>query len=637
MAENLIIGTAGHVDHGKTTLIKALTGENTDRLKEEQERGVSIDLGFSSLELEDDLQVGIIDVPGHEKFVKNMLSGAGGVDLGLLVIAADEAIMPQTKEHLSILNLLDVEEGIIAVTKEDLVEDEWLELVIEEIKDVVEGTFLEDAPIVPVSGVEKTGIEELKSELSELIRGVPDKNKEGNVYFPIDRVFSISGHGTVVTGTLIKGQIEIDDELTIYPSKLDARVRSLQVHEESVEEGLPGQRIGINLAGVDTDEVERGDVLATDESLVTTEFLDARLELLEFAPLVLQHGDRIRLHLGAKEVLGRVYLLDQDELYPGQDGLVQFRLEDTIVANFKERFILRRYSPMTTIGGGEILEPHPSRHGRNDSAVISALKIKEDGSSEERIELALKQADTKPLTIEELVTKTSLAKEEIKDSLQTLLAAQEVVELNAGQQSRWIDQGHYLDLKEQVLEQLTAYHQEYHLRLGIPKEELRTKLSIDLDTNEYDLLLDELKSENKIKEEQAKISLADFAVELDQREAEIKASILAKFKENKFRPPELSELTSEYDQESLAREICNLLITKGELVKIKQDLYFLKEAVTEAKEKLFEYLEANGQIDLGEFRDLLDSSRKYALPLLEHFDHLASIQREDNIRVLVTD
>ncbi|MBM7555733.1 selenocysteine-specific translation elongation factor [Halanaerobacter jeridensis] len=634
MAENLIIGTAGHVDHGKTTLIGALTGENTDRLEEEQERGLSIDLGFSRLNFDNGLQAGIIDVPGHEKFIKNMLAGAGGVDIGLLVVAADEAIMEQTREHLAILELLNVEQGVIAVTKSDKVDSEWLELVIDEIKEFVEDTFLEDAAVIPVSGIEETGIEDLKEELGHLMQQLPDKDKEANVYFPIDRVFSIGGHGTVVTGTLMQGQIQLEDELEIYPSQLKARVRGLQVHEKDVEVAQPGQRIGINLSGVDKDEIERGDVLAAQDSLVKTEYLDARLELIESAPLVLEHGERIRLHLGAKEVIGRVYLLDSEELLPGEEGLVQFRLEDTVVANFKERYVLRRYSPMTTIGGGKILEANPAQHRKNDEAVIKALQIKEEGTTAERIKLALQREEDKALTVDDLVTRTSLAQEQIREELMGLQSRNEVIELDVGTESSLLHSDDYQQLMEEIIANLKDYHQEYHLRLGMPKEELRTKLSLALTANEYDRLLDDLKEQEVIEEKQAKISLADFAVKLTADEKKIKAEIEEKFAQNKYLPPKLDGLISSYSDEQVAEEISNLLINNGELIKVAHNIYFDYQAVKEAKELLINYLKKNETIDVAQFRDLLDSSRKYALPLLEYFDQRGVTKREGDIRRL---
>ncbi|MGM0502793.1 MAG: selenocysteine-specific translation elongation factor [Bacillota bacterium] len=634
MADNLIIGTAGHVDHGKTTLISALTGENTDRLQEEQERGLSIDLGFSHLELEDGLQAGIIDVPGHEKFIKNMLAGAGGVDIGLLVIAADEAVMEQTQEHLAILELLNVKQGLIAVTKVDQVETEWLQLVIEEIEDFVQGTFLEEAAIVPVSGVTGTGIKKLKEELSRLMSSFPDKDKQANVYFPIDRVFSVAGHGTVVTGTLMQGQINLGDELEIYPQGLKARVRGLQVHQEQVEKALPGQRIGINVADVEQEEVNRGAVLATKDSLVASEYLDARLELLEQAPLILEHGARIRLHIGAKEVLGRVYLLERDKLYPGEEALVQFRLEEPVVANFKECYVLRRHSPMTTIGGGQILDSNPERHRSGDHEIISILKRKETGSNEERVELALQLNTSKALKIQDLVFKTSLARQQIETILSSLTQQNKVVEIAVGEQSSWLHKETYNNVVIEIKDYVAQYQQLYHLRLGIPKEELRTKLSLNLDHKEFDFLLKDLKAERKLKEREAKISLADFSIELSKAEKQLQDEIIEEFSKNKYMPPKLSELKSNYQQQELVEEICDLLIRKQKLVKVAYDLYFTNQAILDAEKSLRDYLEQEAEIDVAKFRDLLDSSRKYALPLLEYFDQRGVTVREGDIRVL---
>ena len=336
MAKNLIIGTAGHIDHGKTTLIGALTGEDTDRLEEEKERGISIELGFSELDYDDGVQLGIIDVPGHEKFIKNMLAGAGGVDIALLVISADEGVMAQTREHLAILDLLNIKRGIVALTKIDKVEDEWLELVIEDTKDKLEGTFLEGEEIVPVSGVENTGIDELKEKIHKIALDIEEKDLDDNVYYPIDRVFTLSGHGTVITGTLVSGKISVEDKLTIYPQKKEVRVRSLQVHNEQASEVTPGHRVGINVVGVDKEEIDRGDVLATSNSLESTDFIDGRIKLLEDSPMILNHGDRIRFHIGAREVIGRVYMIEKEQLLPGENGLVQFRLEEDIVGRYKE-------------------------------------------------------------------------------------------------------------------------------------------------------------------------------------------------------------------------------------------------------------------------------------------------------------
>ncbi len=633
MNKNLIIGTAGHIDHGKTTLIKTLTGTDTDRLAAEEERGISIELGFASLEL-DNMQVGIIDVPGHEKFIKNMLAGAGGIDLALLVVAADEGIMPQTEEHLAILDILGVEEGVVVVTKIDLVEDEWLELVMEEIKEELSNTFLKDAPIIPIAAIEGEGIGRLKLEIRDLIDRIPNKDKDTNVYCPIDRVFSISGHGTIVTGTLAKGKINLGDQLKLYPKGFDVRVRSLQVHNSNVETVFPGQRVGINLSNVDKAEVTRGDVLATADTLSKSKYLDARLKILSNAPMVLNHGDRIRLHLGAKEILARVYILDRTELYPGEEALVQFKLEEDIVANFKEKYVLRRYSPMTTIGGGEILAPKSSSHCRFDEEVIKSLEVRESGSLGERVELSLKLAKDEPLNIRDLIKDTSLAANQLEEVLTRLKELDRVIEFKIGSESRWVHIDYYQCVKNEVISHLDTYHQEYHLRLGISKEELRTKLFMNLDPNEYNLILEELVAEEKIVVEEASLRLIDFQLEYTIEEERIKDKIINILSLNKFTPPKVDELLADFGEIELAEEVLNSLIMIGDLLALSPKIYFIKEAILEAEHKLIEHLIKEGEISLAEFRNILDSSRKYTLLLLNYFDQQGITKRIEDQRVL---
>jgi len=425
--KNIIIGTAGHIDHGKTTLIAALTGTNTDRLKEEQERGISIDLGFTGFQLTDSIKAGIVDVPGHEKFVKNMLAGAGGVDLALLVIAADEGIMAQTREHLAILDLLQVKYGVVAISKIDLVEEEWLELVIEDCREQLQESFLADSPIVPVSGVTEEGLEELQQALREEAAKVPGKDSKANAYLPIDRVFTMSGFGTVITGTLVRGSLEKGRTMLIYPDSREARIRSIQVHNQQREKAYPGERVGVNLAGIEQQEIERGDVLAEPGSLIATSRLDGRLKLLPSSPMVMEHGTRIRFHIGAREVLGRVYLIDKEEILPGEEGLVQFRLEEKVVSRYLENFVVRRYSPMITIGGGRVIENSPPRRRKLDTQAVRELEIKEQGTPAERVVLTLELAG-RPLKMDELVEKTNLSRIELEEILTELVDRDQVRE-----------------------------------------------------------------------------------------------------------------------------------------------------------------------------------------------------------------
>ncbi|MFW6030161.1 MAG: selenocysteine-specific translation elongation factor, partial [Halanaerobiales bacterium] len=618
MNKNLIIGTAGHIDHGKTTLIGALTGDDTDRLDEEKERGISIELGFSDLEYDDGMQLGIIDVPGHEKFIKNMLAGAGGVDIALLVISADEGFMTQTREHLAILDLLNIKRGIIALTKIDKVENEWVELVIEDTKEKLKGTFLEGEEIIPVSSIENTGINKLKSKIREIALSIKDKDPDDNVYYPIDRVFTLSGHGTVITGTLVTGKISVEDKLIIYPQKKEVRIRSLQVHNESAKEVNPGQRVGINLAGIDRDEINRGDVLATPDSLETTDFIDGRLNILEDSPMILEHGDRIRFHIGAREVLGRVYMIEKEQLLPDEDGLVQFRLEEEIVGRYKENFVIRRYSPMTTVGGGYIIDNNPPYRKKLDKKAVKELKVKENGSQEERVALELEIEKEKTLNKEEISKRTNISINNIKDILSDLISNNIIREFINGNEKSYLHQKNYEQLEKEVLNILDDYHQKYSLRLGFPKEELRRKVFIKLNKKEFDQFIDELKDKDQIKLKGAMLALKNFEIEYNSKQSEIRDKIIDIY-ENNFMPPTADQLPLEIEKEEEdVLEVFQAVINEGLLEKIDHKLYFHKDVIKKAKNMLINHLKEKQQIELSEFRDLLESSRKYALPLLEY-------------------
>ena len=381
--KQVVMGTAGHIDHGKTQLIKTLTGIDTDRLKEEKERGITIDLGFAHLTYEDGTEVGVIDVPGHERFVRNMLAGVGGIDLVMLVIAADEGVMPQTREHLAICQMLQVKEGLVALTKADLVDEDWLELVSEDTREFLKGTFLEGKPIVPVSAKTGQGLDELKRVLQGLVARVPPKQLQGKFRLPVDRVFTIRGFGTVVTGTLFSGTIRVEDRIEIYPKGIEAKIRGVQVHNASVPEAVAGQRTAINLQGIDKVEVERGDVLGHAGEFAPTFMLDAVLQHLSDAPRPLRHRARVRLHVGTSEIMGRVILLDRDELAPGEEAYVQLRLEEPAIVLPRDRFVIRSYSPVQTIGGGMVLDAQPAKHRRGDAGLAAHFQLLAEGNPEE--------------------------------------------------------------------------------------------------------------------------------------------------------------------------------------------------------------------------------------------------------------
>src|ERR671923_1201815 len=418
--KQVVMGTAGHIDHGKTQLIKTLTGIDTDRLKEEKERGITIDLGFAHLTCEDGTEVGVIDVPGHERFVRNMLAGVGGIDLVMLVIAADEGVMPQTREHLAICQLLRVKGGLVALTKADLVDEDWLELVTEDTREFLKGTFLEGKPIVPVSAKTAQGIDELKRALQELVVRVPPKQSEGKFRLPVDRVFTIRGFGTVVTGTLFSGMIRVEDRVQIYPKGIEAKVRGLQVHNAGVPEAVAGQRTAVNLQGIEKVELERGDVLGRPGEFLPTFMLDAVLQHLADAPRPLRHRARVRLHVGTSEIMGRVILLDRDELAPGEETYVQFRLEAPAIALPRDRFVIRSYSPVQTIGGGMLLDVQPAKHRRGDAGLAGHFRLLAEGSPEEICAHHLKQAAHKGLRLSEFLPRTELSEAQLRQVAATL-------------------------------------------------------------------------------------------------------------------------------------------------------------------------------------------------------------------------
>jgi selenocysteine-specific elongation factor len=637
--KNIIIGTAGHIDHGKTTLIKALTGADTDRLKEEKERGISIELGFTSFKLSNQNQVGIIDVPGHEKFIKNMLAGAAGVDLAILVVAADEGMMPQSKEHLAILDLLGVKHGVVALTKTDKVDTEWQELVQEDTREKLAGSFLEKAEIIPISGVEKKGIEALKAELNKIIGKISAKKTENNSYFPIDRVFTLKGFGTIVTGTLFKGVIEVEDELELYPQSKKIRVRSLQVHNDQVQKVYPGQRVGINLSGIDKDELQRGDVLAKVNSLFKTKYFEAKLKMLKDLNFVLKNGDRIRFHIGAKEIIGRVYIYDKKELFPGEEAYVQFRLEEEIAAFLGEKFVIRRYSPMNLIGGGRIIIVDPPPRKRNEQQITEILKEIEAGDWKKRIEIFINSKKFESASMEYLLKKSSLQQTELNNTLQKLEESGKIICLKKGNNSLWIHIDKLAEVEEQILEFITSYHQNNHLEPGISKEELRSKIKFNFDNQEFNQIIKILLAKDLIKENENAVALFDFEISFLEAEKELKNKIIVEFKSNLYSPPSLAELKADLEidgrQEEKFNSIINYLILQEIIIRLNNEILIHSQAVSGSRKMLKDYLEENLEIELGEFRDLIDSSRKYALVLLKKFEKERLIKKNGDKRVLL--
>lgn len=632
--KNLIIGTAGHVDHGKTALVRAMTGVDTDRLKEEKERGISIELGFAFLNLPGGRRAGIVDVPGHERFIKNMLAGAGGFDLVLLVIAADEGVMPQTREHMDIIQLLQVNKGIVVLTKCDLVDEEWLDLVKEDVKEFLMGTVLEDAPVVTVSAVTKQGIPELLELIAQAVEEVVPKAGLGQPRLPVDRVFTITGFGTVVTGTLLSGIIKVGEVVEVQPEGLSARVRSVQVHGEKVESAEAGQRVAVNLAGIEVEQIGRGSVVAGPNMIKPSQRLDVRLLLLPNTARPLKNRARVRFYLGTRETLGRVVLLDREELEPGSVVYAQIVLEEQAVPVKGDRFVIRSYSPMRTIGGGTVIDPLPKRkHKRFREDVLNALATREKGTPTEIVKHYLDGINSMPVPAE-IAAGTGLQENEVLEAAVSLAAANEVKLINGDGKTYLLSTGVYNRWLEDIKKAVSSYHGEFPLRDGYPKEELRSRKFQSVSTKVFQLLLLEMEKEGVLKVMPQAVAVEGFATGPDAQQKKQIQQIRQILKESGFLPPSWAELGKNIGlAETNGTELLQYLLRTGELVKVTEELYFQKDILQEAIKKVADYLRDRGEITVGELRDLLQTSRKYALPLLEYFDRVKLTKRVGDKRL----
>jgi selenocysteine-specific elongation factor len=631
--KQVVMGTAGHIDHGKTQLIKTLTGIDTDRLKEEKERGITIDLGFAHLTSDDGTEVGIIDVPGHERFVRNMLAGVGGIDLVMLVIAADEGVMPQTREHLAICQLLHVKDGLVTLTKTDLVDEDWLELVNEDTREFLKGTFLEGKPIVPVSAKTGQGIDDLRRVLQTLVARVSPKQLEGKFRLPVDRVFTIRGFGTVVTGTLFSGTIRIEDRVEIYPKGIDAKVRGVQVHNASVSEAVAGQRTAINLQGIDKVELERGDVLGHPGEFAPTFMLDAVLQHLSDAPRPLRHRARVRLHLGTSEIMGRVVLLDREELAPGEAAYVQFRLEEPAIALPRDRFVIRSYSPVQTIGGGMVLDAQPAKHRRGEAGLAHHFQLLAEGSAEEIFAHHLKQATHQGLRLSEFLPRTELSASRLRQIASALQHAGRIRAVHA--EMGWYIHREALDtLMGELHHSLETFHRQNPLKPNISIEELRAKVR-GLGERVCVLALEELRRQGVVVVERDRVRLATHQVALDDTRERLLNEIEAAFLAAGYQPPRAEEV---FDKLNIGKgqdkALLQVLLDQGRAVRLKDNVVFHRSNLEKAESMLVKYLRGHREITPLEFKDLLGVSRKYAIPLLEYFDSQKITIRVGDKRVL---
>ncbi|QQY80444.1 selenocysteine-specific elongation factor [Keratinibaculum paraultunense] len=631
--KHVIIGTAGHIDHGKTTLIRALTGRNTDRLKEEQKRGISIDLGFTYFDLPSGKRAGIIDVPGHEKFIKNMLAGVVGIDIVLLVVAADEGVMPQTSEHLAILDLIGVEKGFVVITKSDLVEEEWLELVKDDIKDELKDTFLEGAPIIPVSSTKGIGLEDVKTLIDKLALELEDREVNDMPRLPVDRVFSIPGFGTIVTGTLLSGKFHIGEEIQVFPGNRIGRIRSMQVHDEDTDVAYAGQRVAINIAGLKKEQISRGDVVAPINSMKETSLLDVKVKLIEGIDRSIENRTRLRLYIGAREVLCRIVLLDRDILNPGEETYAQLILEEEIVAKRGDRFILRFYSPMFTVGGGQVLEPNPTKKKRFDEKALEELRIKEKGEPIDVIEKIILDKSSSFPTLKEISIYTAMLENKIKEEIEKLIQENKIIQFSLTKDLHFIHIQYFNQLKDNIIEELRKFHKKHPLRIGMPKEEIRSKFLKNAKPKIGDRFIDLLIEKGYIEQHKENICIKGFKIEYSPSQLKIKEEIIENYVMNKFLPPKREELYEKIQGEKEEIEqVLNSLINEGEIVKLNEEILVHKFAYAEALKILKKHIEKNGSITVAEYRDELNTNRKVALSLLEYFDQIKITKREGNRR-----
>ena len=630
--KQIVLGTAGHIDHGKTSLIKVLTGIDTDRLKEEKARGITIELGFAHLALPGGQLLGIVDVPGHEKFVKNMVAGATGIDLVALVIAADEGVMPQTREHIEICELLKVEHGLVVMTKIDMVDSDWLELVKEDMREYLSDTFLADAPIVEVSSVTGEGIKELIQVLDKLVREIPER-EAGHIFrLPIDRVFSMKGFGTVITGTTISGRIEKGDEITIYPMGIQSRIRGLQVHNREVNTIRAGVRTAVNLQGIERAIVQRGNVLATKQSLKTTHMVDVWLDLLSSAPRKLKNRAKARFHSGTSEIISTVVLLDRDHLEPGNSCFAQIRLNEPTALLRDDRYVLRSYSPVRTIGGGKVLNALPGKKKRFSEAALSEMKMLYTGNLDEIIELFVSLGRFRGVEQSHLPFLTNTSKKRLDEVLKVLMARQRII-LYDKERGILIHADFQKKARDEILDRLTRYHKKFPLKVGLIKEELRSRTAGADNAKLFNHLILQLAREGMIVQEKEVIRLKGHEVTLAQDQEKTRQKLEALYLKSGLQPPYFQEIKGKFPGNT-STEVLEVMVKEGAILKIKEDLYFHHRAIDRLRLALVEFLKNHGEITTPQFKDMTGASRKYTIPLIEYFDRIQLTVRVGDTRVL---
>ncbi len=629
----VIMGTAGHIDHGKTTLVKALTGIDCDRLSEEKKRGITIELGFAHLDLGNDLRLGIVDVPGHEKFVKNMVAGATGVDFVTLVIAADEGIMPQTREHLEICQLLGVTTGLVALTKTDMVDAEWLEMVEEEVASYLEPTFLGGAPIIPVSAHTGDGLDDLKDAIRTLLGEFKPKRRSDLFRLPVDRVFTMKGHGTVVTGTMISGSISVGDDVILFPKGNETKVRGLQSHGETVETAQAGRRTAMNLHGLEVDDIKRGDVLARPGSLYPSDVWDIELTVLESSHIPLKHRREIHFHHGAREVLARIYLLDRDELMPGDTAVCQVRFTEPLAGVYGDRIVLRSFSPLRAFAGGTIIGPVGHQVKRFSDKVESLKTL----TSDEPADVAAAQlelAGPAGLTFSELLIMTNLESKALEKTLGVLSGQQKAILFD--KETRRYGGGELAQsLSESLLLFLDEFHKKDSMKPGVQRGELASSWGKELPAKFFHFIVERLLKKGDVVAEQEVLHLKGHKVSLASDQEKVREAIVAAYTKGGFTPPNLKDVLEPLGMDfKQASPVFRLLQDQGVLVRVKDDMYYHASALADIKAKILGFFESNKEMSAPDLKDLTGLSRKYLIPVLEFFDKEKLTVRVGDVRHL---
>ena len=618
-----VIGTAGHVDHGKSALVRSLTGIDPDRLQEEKERGMTIDLGFAWLQLPSGNEVSIVDVPGHERFINNMLAGVGGIDLALLVVAADESVMPQTREHLAILDLLRIKRGLVALTKRDLVDEDWLELVAADIEDLLEDTVLEGAPIVPVSAISGEGLPELVTTIDELLQDTVSKKDLGRPRLPIDRSFTISGFGTVVTGTLIDGTLETGQEVELAISRKQARVRGLQTHRTKLKEATPGTRVAANLTGVPHEEIGRGEVLSTAGWLRPTTAVDVHLKIIPDAPHPVRHNLFVTVHTGSSEAIARVRLLERERVEPGETTWAQLKLSTPLAVVKGDYFVIR--SNLATLGGGNVIDPYARRHRRNHQPILERLAVMEEGSDREVLLKTIEMSEPSPFR--SLVNQANLQLAAARSELEAMALENLIVPLGRsaiGSGSYIYTAAGWVSVAGQVRDSLAAYHRQFPLRKGAPKEELRSRLTMVPQV--FNSVLRRLIEDEVAVEEGALVRLPDHQPGFTEIQMKLADEYVRRLESDPYSPPTDSPVDP---------EILNLLADEGKVVKVSETVVFSASAYQDMVTRISAYIEERGEITVADVRDLFSNSRKYALAVMDYLDHQRITRRVGDSRVLL--